>query len=425
MNADIALRLGKSLWTLACNVLVIGRDTRESGPFLAASVIDGAISCGIDCMDLGIVSTPLLSYVSERLQAIGVMVTASHNPFTDNGLKVFLRGKKLFETEESSLEDAITGKSGMGRIVPAGRRLDAIDPMGMYLPLANRVIRKTSLRIALDCANGATYSIAPALFARTGADIVLTAVEPDGRNINRNVGSTHIDHLASIVRAQRCDIGFAFDGDGDRLIAVSGNGGIYDGDMLVFIIATARQREGTLDGRTVALTKMSNIGLVRALADAGINTMLTDVGDKYVLEALEEGGFSVGGESSGHIIDRNLLGTGDGVLNALHVLAILTESGKTLEELTAAVHLYPDRLENVRDIDKSIARHPDVLARVAAIASRFGSDGKVLVRASGTEPLIRVAVSAPTSREVDEAVDELVTLIRSINRSTNRIEQER
>lgn len=414
LNEDLARRLGRSLQTLSCGTAAIGRDTRESGASLAAAVMAGAREAGIDVVDLGVVSTPLLSYASGRLGCIGVMITASHNPFTDNGLKVFLLGKKLFESEESALEDVIAGTRPMSVPIRSGIRLPDIDAGILYDELVPSVLVRSRLKIALDCANGAVFAIAPALFERTGAALVLTGVSPDGRNINLGVGSTHIEHLSALVRSEGCDVGFAFDGDGDRLIAVGRDGEVYDGDLLVYVIATALKDEGKLAGDVVALTKMSNLGLVKALALRGIRTIQTEVGDKFVLEALETGGYTVGGENSGHIIDRTLLGTGDGVLNALHVLKIMTETGRTLAELTRPVVLYPDKLVNLRDIDKTLAKHPAVVARTAAIAARLGSDGKVLVRASGTEPLIRVSVSALDMGTVDAAIAELVSLIRSL-----------
>ncbi|MDP3130354.1 MAG: phosphoglucosamine mutase, partial [Bacillota bacterium] len=309
LNEDLAFRLGRSLRTLSCRTVLIGRDTRESGPQLAAAVTRGAIEAGLDVIDLGVVPTPLLSYACGRLDAIGVMITASHNPFTDNGLKVFLKGKKLFESEEGALEDDIAGIRSVPAPVRPGHILPAIDATGMYDELVRPVIVASRLRIAIDCANGATYRIAPRCFAETGAEIIVFGVTPDGRNINLGVGSTHIEHLQKHVVSEHCDAGFAFDGDGDRLIAVGKNGEIYDGDMLVYVVAVALEKRGLLNQRTVALTKMSNLGLVKALARHGITTVQTDVGDKFVLEALEKNDYTLGGENSGHIIDRHLLNT--------------------------------------------------------------------------------------------------------------------
>ncbi len=414
LNEDLAFRLGRSLRTLSCKTVTIGRDTRESGPALAAAVMRGSLEAGLDVIDLGIVSTPLLSYACGRSGSIGVMITASHNPFTDNGLKVFLKGKKLFEHEESALEDDIAGLTSAAAPARFGRILPPIDALALYAELVRPVIVPSRLRIALDCANGATHRIAPRFFAETGATLILTGVAPDGKNINLGVGSTHIDHLRDLVVAERCDAGFAFDGDGDRLIAVGKNGEIYDGDMLVYVVAVALKRRALLNHATVALTKMSNLGLLKALERQGIKTVQTDVGDKYVLEAMETSDYTLGGENSGHIIDRHLLNTGDGVLNALHILSIMTAADAGLDVLTQDVHLYPDRLVNLRGIDKTLAKHPAVLAKAADVASRLGADGKVLVRASGTEPLIRVSVSAPTIGQVDAAVAEIVNLIESL-----------
>ncbi|MFH0992890.1 MAG: phosphoglucosamine mutase, partial [bacterium] len=387
VTESLAERVGRSLRVLACSTVVIGRDTRETGPSLAAAIARGALDAGMDVMLIAIVPTPLLSYTSARLDAIGVMITASHNPYQDNGIKVFLRGKKLFANEEAALEKLIDDAIAFSATHP-GHLLPATDVFRFYRELASTIMPHTALKIALDFANGATFEIGHRLFADTGAQLCLTGGEPDGKNINLGVGSTHIEHLSAFVVDHGCDVGFAFDGDGDRLIAVGATGEVYDGDMLVYVIAIARKHRHLLKGDTVALTKMSNLGLVKALAQHDIRTLLTDVGDKYILEALEANDYMIGGENSGHIIDRTILNTGDGVLNALHVLKIMTETGQSLAGLTAGVHLYPDRLVNLKNIDKTLVNDPDVLAKTAEIASRLGSEGKILIRASGTEPLI-------------------------------------
>ncbi|MFA5006445.1 MAG: hypothetical protein WC509_03125 [Candidatus Izemoplasmatales bacterium] len=417
LTEDVAFRLGRSLRTLGVPVVVVGRDTRASGPVLAASVIRGATSAGIDAIDLGVVSTPALSYLSGRLEAVGVMITASHNPYQDNGLKVFGKGRKLFEREEGALEDDIAGLHEQTPPDRPGKLLPGIDAVGLYGDLLRRVLCPSALRVALDCANGSTWAIAPRFFRMTGCDLRLTGVEPDGKNINLGVGSTHIDHLRSFAHAEGCDVGFAFDGDGDRLIAVDGTGAVYDGDMLVYVIAVDLKTRGLLNHDRVALTKMSNLGLVKALARRGIDVVTTDVGDKHVLEAMEAADYTVGGENSGHIIDRHLLNTGDGVLNALHLLSIMERTKSSLAALTADVRLYPDRLVNVRNVDKALADDPAVKAAAASVAARLGTDGKVLVRASGTEPLIRVSVSAPTPEEVDEGIAAIVAVIETLRNS--------
>ncbi len=413
VTETLAEQVGRSLQALSCRTVVIGRDTRETGPSLADAIARGALEVGLDVLSIGIVPTPLLSHVSARTDAIGVMITASHNPYQDNGIKVFLRGKKLFACEESALEDQISGAAVVVSSARPGRMLPVIDAYRFYRELALSVMPHSRDRVALDFANGATFQIGRRLFANTGAELFLTGSEPDGKNINLGVGSTHIEHLSAFVREHGCDVGFAFDGDGDRLIAVGGDGEVYDGDMLVFVIAVARKRHNLLKGNTVALTKMSNLGLVKALAEQGIQTMLTDIGDKYVLEALELNDFMIGGENSGHIIDRTILNTGDGVLNALHVLKIMTETGLSLAQLTATVHLYPDRLVNLKNIDKTLVNDAEVVAKTAEITRRLGTEGKILVRASGTEPLIRVSVSAPTIETVDACIAEVIHVIRT------------
>jgi phosphoglucosamine mutase len=273
------------------------------------------------------------------------------------------------------------------------------------------------MKIAIDLANGATYAIGKRIFSKITPYLFVIGDHPDGKNINLGVGSTHLESLIDLVKTHKIDIGFAFDGDGDRLMAVDQHGTIYDGDQLIYIIACYLKEKQLLKNNTVVLTKISNLGIIKALERAGIHTLQADVGDKYVLEALETNDLTLGGENSGHVINRYLLNTGDGVLNAVMITKILKTKRKTLSELTSDIHMYADRLVNLTNIDKSLVKNHLVTAAVEKVKSELGNEGTVLVRASGTEPLIRVSVQAPTLAIVNQAIETLVEAIREAEKS--------
>lgn len=415
LTPELAFRVGASLAVLNGTSVLLGRDTRESGTWLAEQVLAGARSAGLDVRDLGVVSTPMLSYLSGRTSSLGVMITASHNPYRDNGIKVFREGKKMFASEEGALEDVLNGLVPLPKAKTPGKVLLPIDAFGMYSSLYAGLLVPSPFAIALDLSHGADHEIGPKLFSRIARPLSLTGDAPDGKNINDGVGSTHIENLTRFVKDTRSDLGFAVDGDGDRLLAVDAEGRLYDGDFLLYVFACSLQEKGLLNHDTVVLTKMSNLGILKAFARKGIRVELADVGDKYVLEALETNDFTLGGENSGHLINRRILNTGDGLLNAAGLVRILAETGKTLRELTSDIVLYPDRLVNLRDVDKTLVNHPEVLALVDAWRKRLGDEGKILVRASGTEPLIRVSVSARTEAVLAECQDEIVALLRKLS----------
>lgn len=411
LTEDLAYRVGLALKVLNNDYLVLGRDTRESGIMLRDGIKKGAEASGIMVIDVGIVSTPLLAYLSGRFQALGVMITASHNPYQDNGIKVFKAGKKLFLREEEQIESVLHNPSEVEMKEINVPELPFFDPFELYFEIYQDLLVKTSLKIGLDLANGATYEIAKNIFSKIASCLETIGDNPDGKNINKNVGSTHLEALTNLVLSKNLDIGFAFDGDGDRLMVVGKDGKVYDGDLLLYVFATYLKEKNLLKENTLVLTKMSNLGIVKALKKKGIEVLLTDVGDKYVLEALETKGLSLGGENSGHIINLNLLNTGDGVLNAIFLIKILEESQKSIEELTAKVWMYPDRTYNLKNVDKSLAYDYAVLSKVEEYRDLLGNDGKILVRPSGTEPVIRITVSAPSQAEVDAIVEEIVKVI--------------
>ncbi len=417
LTDSLAYKVGTSLVQLDNPCVMVGRDTRESGTMLANAIIAGAQSVGLNTLDIGVVSTPMLSYLCGKLGYIGIMITASHNPYQDNGIKVFMNGKKLFLSEEGALEAVLNDEIKIDPTLNLGRPLSMIDAFQLYEKLYQPLYVPTSLKIGLDLANGATYAVGKRIFQKVTSSLSIIADQPDGKNINLGVGSTHLEAILSLVKEHRLDVGFAFDGDGDRLMAVDALGHVFDGDMLIYVIGKYLKSKNLLNENTVVLSKMCNLGIIKAFERAEISVLQTDVGDKYVLEALETKNLTLGGENSGHVINRYLLNTGDGVLNACMLVKIMTEQHASLSELTEDIQMYPDRLVNLKNIDKALVNEPTVIATVERVKNRFGRDGKVLVRASGTEPLIRVSVQAPTETQMNEAIDEIISSIRQAEKN--------
>jgi phosphoglucosamine mutase len=408
----LAFQLGQSLkQVFKTNRLVIGMDTRESSSELLYSVASGAQSVGIDVMVAGVVSTPLISLYSFQKQVIGVMITASHNPYKDNGIKVFNKGKKLSVEEELLIEQFLDDAKVIESDV-YGEMFDGEEVLDVYLDLIeNMPIYQTDMRIGIDSANGANYLIARGIFQELTEFFYQTGDQPNGKNINDGVGSTHIESMIEFVKKWNLDIGFSFDGDGDRVIVVDSDGSVVDGDKIIYIIATYLKDQGLLKKNTVVLTKMSNLGIIKALKQKGIEVVLTDVGDKYVLEAIEQGGYSIGGENSGHIILRDYLHTGDGIVVSLMLLSVLQGTNQTLKELLKDVSLWPQKLENIRTFNKEILKDQRVINTINSCKEELGENGKILVRASGTEPLIRVTVSCETETQLDYYLHKIVDII--------------
>jgi phosphoglucosamine mutase len=424
LSADLALRLGRaaSRQTDARrpSVLVI-RDTRESGEMLQAALASGVASTGADVLLGGVLPTPAAPLLIKRYGFdLAVVISASHNPFADNGIKFFgADGFKLTDEAEASIEASLHDEQD-DKQEPAAARSDlrfghirqlrgAHEDYLRELHLRFGALDLDGLDVLLDCANGATFRVAPEIFRRLGAKVSVIADQPDGRNINEGCGSTHIARLGELVRAGPHRIGFAFDGDGDRVLAVDGDGEVVDGDELMALAVLHLHGSGRLDGQGVVVTVMTNYGFHTAMERAGISVATTRVGDRYVLEELRARDWVLGGEQSGHIIDMSFNGSGDGIASAL--LALEALGGRDLSERDAMEKL-PQRLVNVRVRDREALHGADaVTAAVLAENETLRGHGRVLVRPSGTEPLVRVMVEAPTDREADEVCERLVVLV--------------
>ncbi|MDR3202951.1 MAG: phosphoglucosamine mutase [Bifidobacteriaceae bacterium] len=397
---------------------VVGADSRISGDMLTAAVSAGLAGAGVDVLDVGVLPTPGLAHLTATEDVdLGVMLSASHNPMEDNGIKFFARGGyKLPDHVEDAIEAQLeepwerpTG-AAVGRI-----RADHLSALAYVDHLvATAPVRLDGLRVVLDCANGAASEVGPEVFRRLGAGVTVTASAPDGTNINVGVGSTHPAGLQAAVVADGADLGFAFDGDADRCLAVDHAGALVDGDQIMGILAVALRERDALVGQTLVTTVMSNIGLHRAMEGHGIALKVTDVGDRYVLEEMLRGGHNLGGEQSGHVIMTEFGTTGDGVLTALQIAARTQLCGRPLAELAAVVPVFPQVLVNVPDVDKSRAEtDPELAAAVAEAEARLGLTGRVLLRPSGTEPLVRVMVEAATAAEARAEAHALAAVVRA------------
>jgi len=396
---------------------VVGRDTRISGQFLESAVVAGLASAGVDVLLLGVLPTPGVAYLTGSLGAdLGVMLSASHNAMPDNGIKFLARGGvKLDDAIEAEIErhlhedwDRPTGgKVGRVRTHPT-----AVEEYAAHLDGTLRQ-RLTGLRIVLDCAEGAAYDAGPRALREAGATVLPIHAEPDGLNINDGCGSTHLEPLRKAVLEQSADAGFALDGDADRCLAVDHDGEVVDGDQILAILALSMAEAGRLAKNTVVATVMSNLGFVHAMKDAGVGVRQTKVGDRYVLEAMKVSGYSLGGEQSGHVIMSEYATTGDGILTALHVLERMAATGKSLQELASVVRRLPQVLVNVPNVDKARADDDAVLAAaVAEEEAALGDSGRVLLRPSGTEPLVRVMVEAGTYDEAHAVAGRLADVVK-------------
>ncbi|MUT67995.1 phosphoglucosamine mutase [Paenibacillus sp. NEAU-GSW1] len=400
--------------------VVIGLDTRISGPMLESALIAGLLSIGASVVRLGVVSTPAVAYITRELKAdAGVMISASHNPVQDNGIKFFGGdGFKLSDETENEIErliDAATDELPR----PIGGDIGTVttddDAKYRFLEYLKTTIKGdfNGLKIVLDCANGSAYELAPKVFAELGANIVTVGAEPDGRNINAGVGSTHPEYLREQVLAHGADLGLSFDGDADRLIAIDDKGEEVDGDYILAICGDAMKREGKLNGETVVTTVMANIGFFKAAQRLGLKTAQTAVGDRYVMEEMRRGGFNLGGEQSGHVIFLDYNTTGDGILTALQLVDTLVASGRKLSELKTLMSKYPQVLINVRVADKSLyAGNEAIAAAVEAVEAELGDNGRVLVRPSGTESLIRVMAEGPDKDQIEGYVARIVDVVK-------------
>jgi phosphoglucosamine mutase len=380
-------------------IAVIGRDPRISGEFLAAAISAGLASSGVDVFDAGVLPTPATSFLTADLDAdFGVMISASHNPAPDNGIKFFSRGgHKLDDAVEDAIEAALSAKP----LTPIGAEIGHVkvfaDAKQRYLVHLQGTLPNSlnGIKVVVDCANGAASDLAPKAFRDAGAEVFVIGNEPDGYNINLGCGSTHLSALQAAVVEHGADVGIAHDGDADRTLAVDATGAIVDGDQIMAILAVAAKARGDLSRNTLVATVMSNLGLKIAMKQAGIEMIETKVGDRYVLEVIREGGYTLGGEQSGHLIFARHATTGDGILTGLQLLAQMSATGKSLKELASAMKVYPQVLINVPGVDKTKVDSGSELQKVVAEAqAELGEQGRVLLRASGTEPLVRVMVEA-------------------------------
>ena len=401
--------------------VIIGKDTRRSSYMLEDALSCGLTASGADVYLLHVTTTPSVAYVTRTEEFdCGVMISASHNPYYDNGIKLInSKGEKMDEGTIADVEAYLDGEVdevpyatrdelGQTTDYSAGRN----RYVGYLISLATRSYR--GVRVGLDCANGSSWMLAKNVFNALGAKTYVIHDEPDGLNINLDCGSTHIDALREFVLAKHLDIGFAFDGDADRCIAVDEKGNVVDGDLIMYLCACYMKERGQLLGNTVVTTVMSNFGLYKALDAAGIDYEKTAVGDKYVYENMVKNHFRIGGEQSGHIIFSQYATTGDGILTAIKVMEVLMEKKMPLSELASPVRIYPQVLKNIKVRSKPEAQNdPDVQAAVAAVAEKLGDTGRILVRESGTEPVIRVMVEADTEEICNEYVDSVLAVIRS------------
>lgn len=424
ITAEVALAIGRATARVFdAPRVVIGRDTRRSGSMLAAATAAGVTSEGAHAVLAGVVPTPAVAVLSARDGVPGVVISASHNPFGDNGLKVFAPGgAKLSDAEQAAVEAAIAevldGAPPQVGGAAVGQVLDAPDALEAYAESVTAVLEGrdlAGLRVVVDCANGANSVVAPQVLRSLGIDPVVLAAEPDGTNINDGCGSTHPGSLAEAVRREGADLGIAFDGDADRVLAVDHTGEVVDGDQIIAMCATDLADRGLLAQRTVVVTVMSNLGFHRAMHAAGIQVVQTAVGDRHVLEALAAGGYSLGGEQSGHIVFADHATTGDGLLAALVLLDVVRRSGRPLAELAAAAMTrLPQVLVNVAVSTPM----PDVAERIAdelaAAADELGEQGRVLVRPSGTEPVVRVMVEATDADVATATAERLAGAVRTV-----------
>jgi phosphoglucosamine mutase len=397
-------------------IAVVGRDPRASGEMLEAAVVAGLASAGADSVRVGVLPTPAIAFLVAELGAdFGVMISASHNAMPDNGIKLFAAGgHKLPDALEAAIEAGLATPAERPTGSAIGRVRDLPDAGARYVDhlLAATPVSLAGLRVVVDCAHGAASSVAPEAYRRAGAEVVALHAEPDGLNINEGVGSTHLDPLREAVLAQGADLGIAHDGDADRCLAVDASGEVIDGDHIMAVLAVAMLEAGELVDATLVTTVMSNLGLHLAMKDAGVTVRTTGVGDRYVLEELRAGGFTLGGEQSGHVVLPQLSTTGDGLLIALRLMARMASTRSSVAELAKIVTTLPQVLQNVRVGDKSaVAESAAVREAVDAARIELGESGRVLLRPSGTEQLVRVMVEAPTAEQARATAARLAEVV--------------
>ena len=427
-NRELTAELALNVSVAAAHILVenikdhrpkaiVGSDSRASGEFLEAAVVAGLSSAGVDVYRVGVLPTPAIAYlVADSGADLGVMLSASHNPMPDNGIKLFARGGGKLD---DAIEDQIQNRMEEPWERPVGKAVGRVivdsEAANRYLDYLNSTVttKLDGIKVVVDCANGAASFVSPEALRRAGAEVIAIANTPDGWNINDGVGSTHLDFLKAQVKAHGADLGIAHDGDADRCLAVDSEGNEVDGDQIIAILATGMHSRGELANETVVATVMSNFGFLKAMQEAGIKVEVTSVGDRYVLEKMLADDLTLGGEQSGHVINRKYANTGDGLLTALQLIQELKRSNKSLAEAAKIMQKLPQVLINVKDVDK--ARLLDNAAIKSAIAKQeadLNGTGRILLRASGTEALVRVMVEASTDTLASSVAEELATLVK-------------
>jgi len=429
MTADIAMRLGRAIAHL-CRAhsgrhrIVVGKDTRLSGYMLENAMVAGVCSMGVDAFVIGPLPTPGVAFITQSMRAdAGVMISASHNLFQDNGIKFFQRdGYKLPDEDEEEMErlifsDHLSSLQPTADNVGKAFRID--DARGRYIVFAKETFPKDlsleGLKVVLDCANGAAYRVAPTVFSELGAEVVAIGVEPDGKNINEKCGSQHAERMASLTQEQQADIGIALDGDGDRVILADEQGRIVDGDAVMAFCGREMIRTGHLPENTVVATVMSNIGLELALKEVGGKLVRTAVGDRYVVEEMRRSNYLLGGEQSGHLVFREFTTTGDGIITALQVLTMMKRTGLAISDLAGQMKRVPQVLLNVR-VERKTPLHevPEIEGHVNRVEQELRDTGRVLVRYSGTEPLLRIMIEGPDLEHIQRTAEEMAETVRKV-----------
>ena len=424
LTADLSFKVGKALGKLLTEKkdhpkVVIGRDTRISCDMIEHALTAGLTSTGVNVMTVGTIPTPAIAYLTKTIETdSGIMISASHNPYQDNGIKIFgPDGFKLTDEQELEIESLIDNSELIknASFEKIGKVYSGNELTQKYIQHIKQSITGdlSDIKIALDCANGATTGVAPFIFGDLEADIETIGCQPNGVNINDNVGSTKIETISEFVKENNVDVGFAFDGDGDRVLAVDAKGNIVDGDKIMFILAKHLKEQGELKDHLVVSTVMSNIGFYKAIEENGLQSIKTAVGDRYVVEEMRKNDYSLGGEQSGHIVLMNYATTGDGILTAVKLANIIKTSGKSLEELASEVNIYPQKLVNIKVVDKKTAMEDsDILAECEKVEKELEGNGRILLRASGTENLIRVMVEASSDELTDKYCEQVAKIVR-------------
>ena len=424
LTADLSFKVGKALGKLLTEKkehpkVVIGRDTRISCDMIEQALTAGLTSTGVNVMTVGTIPTPAIAYLTKTIETdSGIMISASHNPYQDNGIKIFgPDGFKLTDEQELEIESLIDNSEKIknASFEKIGKVYGGNELTQKYIQHIKQSITGdlSDIKIALDCANGATTGVAPFIFGDLEADIETIGCQPNGVNINDNVGSTKIETISEFVKENNVDVGFAFDGDGDRVLAVDAKGNIVDGDKIMFILAKHLKEQGELKDNMVVSTVMSNIGFYKAIEENELQSVKTAVGDRYVVEEMRKNDYSLGGEQSGHIVLMNYATTGDGILTAVKLANIIKTSGKSLEELASEVSIYPQKLVNIKVIDKKTAMEDsEILAECEKVEKELEGNGRILLRASGTENLIRVMVEASSDELTDKYCEQVAKIVR-------------